>query len=98
MEINGSEKEQKMKEDLINNLIQTEFIDLKDEDLSKYNYEDIIQESLNTINNLENTLKQTKKKITIEKSIKDNNELTPNPNNKEVNKMKRKRKRKRKAI
>ena len=87
MEINGSEKEQKMKEDLINNLIQTEFIDLKDEDLKKYNYEDIIQESLNTINNLENTLKQTKKEMIIDKPIKDdNNELTPNPDNKEVNK------------
>ena len=87
MEINESEKEQKMKEDLINNLIQTEFIDLKDEDLSKYNYEDIIQESLNTINNLENTLK-TKKEIIKEdeNEIKDEYaELTPNPDNKEEN-------------
>ena len=74
-----------MKEDLINNLIQTEFIELKDEDLSKYNYDDIIQESLNTINNLENTLK-TKKETKEENVIKDEYaELTPNPDNKEGN-------------
>ena len=61
MEINEKEKENKMKEDLINNLIQTEFIDLKEEELSKYNYEDILKESLKTINNLESTFNESKK-------------------------------------
>ena len=92
MEKIEKEKENKMNEDLINDLIQTEFIDLKEEDLSKYNYEDILQESLNTINNLESALNEPKKidKInTIENSINsindinniNNNNLTPNPIN-----------------
>jgi hypothetical protein len=54
--MNNNEKEN---EEIINNLIQTEFIELKDEDLSKYNYEDIFRESLNTINDLEASLNQT---------------------------------------
>ena len=82
MEINEKDKENKMKEDLINNLIQTEFIELKEEDLSKYNYEDILQESLNTINNLESTLNEPKNiekvniienNINLSKNINDNN-------------------------
>ena len=60
MEINEKEKVIQMKEDIINNLILTEYIDLKDEDLSKYKNKDIIKESLKTINNLEATLKQNK--------------------------------------
>ena len=46
----------KVREDLINNLIRTEFISLKEEDLLKYNCEDILQESLNTIKSLKNNL------------------------------------------
>ena len=76
MKLNEKEKEDKMKEELINNLIQTEFIDLKEEDLSKYNYEDILQESLNTINNLETTLNQPKKE---KKNFEEGNvNITPN--------------------
>lgn len=42
MEINEKEKVIKMKEDIINNLIQTEYIELKDEDLLKYKSKDIL--------------------------------------------------------
>ena len=49
----------KVREDLINNLIQTEFISLNKEDLSKYNYDDVLKESLNTIKNLKNELTNT---------------------------------------
>ena len=58
MEINEKEKVIKMKEDIINNLIQTEYIELKDEDLLKYKSKDILIESLETMNNLEAILKQ----------------------------------------
>ena len=50
MEINEKEKENKKQEDLIDNLIKTEFFDLKEEELSKYNYDDILQETLKNIN------------------------------------------------
>ena len=45
-----------MEDDLINNLIQTDFISLKGEDLSKYNFEDILQESINPEPNLVNKI------------------------------------------
>ena len=69
MEIN--EKEKKIEKDLINNLIQTEFIDLKSVDSSKYNCDDIIQESLNSINQLE---KELNKENSIENIINDKDE------------------------
>ena len=53
----------KVREDLINNLIQTEFISLNKEDLSKYNCEDILKESLNTIKNLKNDLTNNEKDL-----------------------------------
>ena len=68
----------KVREDLINNLIQTEFISLKKEDLSKYNYEDVLKESLNTIKSLKNDLTNNDK------------EKTPLETNKEEKKLERK--------
>ena len=61
----------KVREDLINNLIQTEFISLNKEDLSKYNCEDILQESLKTIKTLKNELtKETPEDSTPKGEIK----------------------------
>ena len=66
MDENENLMNSKVREDLINNLIQTEFISLNKEDLSKYNCEDILKESLNTIKNLKNDLTNIEKdKITI---------------------------------
>ena len=66
MEIN--EKEKKIQNDLLNNLIQTEFIDLKGVDSSKYTCDDIIQESLNSKNQLEIVIN---KENLIENAIND---------------------------
>ena len=82
MEIN--EKEKKIQNDLLNNLIQTEFIDLKGVDSSKYTCDDIIQESLNSKNQLEIVIN---KENLIENAINDKdkgqikNETKKNENN-----------------
>ena len=70
----------KMKEDLINNLSQTEFISLKEEDISKYNNIDILQESLNTIQNLKNDLNiiEKKEEPTIEEAEEEIKETIKN--------------------
>ena len=70
----------KMKEDLINNLSQTEFISLKEEDISKYNNIDILQESLNTIQNLKNDLNiiEKKEEPTIEEAEEERKETIKN--------------------
>ena len=60
----------RVREDLINNLIQTEFISLNKDDLSKYNFDDVLKESLNTIKNLKNDLTNSEQNETP----KDNNE------------------------
>ena len=40
----------KLKEELINNLIETDFISLRAEELSKYNYEDLLKDTTSTMN------------------------------------------------
>ena len=77
MDENENLMNSKVREDLINNLIQTEFISLNKEDLSKYNCEDILKESLNTIKNLKNDLTNIEKdKIPIETNKKEENNIS----------------------
>ena len=55
-----NEKDENTNENSLDNLIQMEFYDLKDENLEKYNLNNILDESLTTINNIKHLLKEDK--------------------------------------
>ena len=55
-----NEKDEKKNENSLENLIQMEFYDLKDEKMEKYNLNNILDESLTTINNIKLLLKEDK--------------------------------------
>ena len=88
MELSEKETENKINEDLINKLIHTEYIEMKEEDLLKYNFEDIFKESLDTIKNFSLTptptqkdAKNQKEKETKKLSITPRQENFIKPNN-----------------
>ena len=72
---NEIDLEYKINEEDLNNLIQTEFYDIKEDDLKKYKDVDIVQESLNTIKNYSLVLskKPKQQKENTKKTIQDKN-------------------------